>query len=130
MTQLDTRANRPRSNRYPGRKSREVLFSEEQDAWLEQQMQGKWSRNAVIEQALNVAMGKVDESVDQSDAVAATLLEMRADIDKLAHQLRTVLAILNHQTRLRYLQPDERPTSYAEHARQVNEIVQRMAGGQ
>jgi hypothetical protein len=92
-------------------------------------MAGKWSRNAIVEQCINIAMGKVDAAVDQSDAVAATLVEMRADLDRLAHQLRMTLAILNFDARLRYLPPEQRPVSYADHARQVSETVQRMNQG-
>ena len=124
------RVRRPRASRYVGRQAREILIADEQDAWIEQQMAGKWSRNAIVEQCINIAMGKVDAATDQSDAVAATLVEMRADIDKLAHQLRMVLAILNFDTRLRYLPPEQRPVTYADHARHVSETVQRMAGAQ
>jgi hypothetical protein len=131
-TEHSTAANqvkRSRASRYVGRKAREILIADEQDAWIEQQMAGKWSRNAIVEQCINIAMGKVDAATDQSDAVAATLVEMRADIDKLAHQLRMVLGILNFDARLRYLPQEQRPTTYADHARQVTETVQRMSQG-
>jgi hypothetical protein len=128
-TAAGNRAKRPRASRHVGRRAREILIGEEQDAWIEQQMAGKWSRNAIIEQCISIAMGKVDAAVDQSDAVAATLVEMRADLDKLAHQLRMTLAILNFDTRLRYLPPEQRPSCYADHARQVSETVQRMSQG-
>jgi hypothetical protein len=124
------RSRAPRASRYVGRKAREILIAEEQDAWIEQQMAGKWSRNAIVEQCINIAMGKVDAATDQSDAVAATLVEMRADIDKLAHQLRMVLAILNMDARMRYLAPEQRPATYTDYARQVTETVNRMAGAQ
>jgi Flp pilus assembly CpaF family ATPase len=111
------RVRRPRASRYVGRTAREILIADEQDAWIEQQMAGKWSRNAIVEQCINIAMGKVDAATDQSDAVAATLVEMRADIDKVAHQLRMVLAILNFDTRLRYLPPEQRPVTYTDRFR-------------
>jgi hypothetical protein len=128
-TAAENRAKRPRASRYVGRKSREILIEEEQDEWIEQQMAGKWSRNAIVQQCINIAMGKVDAATDQQDAVAATLVEMRAEIEALSRQLRMVLGILNFDTRLRYLPPEQRPTSYADHARQVSETVQRMNQG-
>lgn len=125
-TAAERRARRPRGNRYVGRKAREVLFAEEQDAWIEAQMQGKWSRNAIVEQCINIAMGKVDAAADQSDAVAATLVEMRGQIDRMAHQIRTLLAIANFETRLRYLPPEQHPVTQADHVRQVQDLVQKM----
>lgn len=118
---------RPRATRYIGRQAREVLIPEEQDRWINAQMNGKWSRNAVLEHCINIAMGKVEAATDQTDAIAATLVGIRAEIDGLSHQLRTLLGILNYDVRLRYLPDDQRPTSYADHSKQVSEIVRLMS---
>lgn len=120
---------RPRATRYMGRQAREVLIPEEQDRWINAQMNGKWSRNAVLEHCINIAMGKVEAATDQTDAIAATLVGIRAEVDGLAHQLRTVLGILNCDVRMRYLPEDQRPTTYGDHTKQVSEIVQQMARG-
>lgn len=120
---------RPRATRYMGRQAREVLIPEEQDRWINAQMNGKWSRNAVLEQCINIAMGKVEAATDQTDAIAATLVDMRSEIDKLAHQVRMVLGILNCDVRLRYLPDEQKPLTYSEHTEQVSEIVRAMSRG-
>jgi hypothetical protein len=118
---------RPRATRYMGRQAREVLIPEEQDRWINAQMNGKWSRNAVLEQCINIAMGKVEAATDQTDAIAATLVDMRSEIDKLAHQVRMVLGILNCDVRLRYLPDEQKPLTYSDHTEQVSEIVRAMS---
>lgn len=120
---------RPRATRYMGRQSREVLLTEKQDEWIIEQMAGKWSRNAVMEQCINIAMGKVEAATDQTEAIAATLVDMRGEIDKLAHQVRMVLGILNCDVRLRYLPDEQKPLTYSDHTEQVSEIVRAMSRG-
>ncbi len=118
---------RPRSTRYNGRTSREVLIPEALDAWINAQMGAKWSRNQVIEQCINIAMGKVETAGAQEDAIAASLARMQTDLDALAVQVRAILAILTVDTKLRYATQDSpQPQTFGQHKALVQETVQRM----
>lgn len=123
-------AKRPRSTRYVGRKSREVLLPEELDDWISGQMNGRWSRNQVFEQCIGIAMGRVEAATATEDALAATLERMQGSIDGLAKQLRMIAAILTVDTKLSYLPPDaKKPATMAEHKVMVMETMNRMMKG-
>lgn len=128
-TAITAKPKRPRATRYNGRTSREVLIPEKLDAWINAQMGAKWSRNQVIEQCINIAMGKVEAATQNEDAIAASLSQMQASIDGLNNQVRAILAVLTVDTKLRYAQPDDtQPMTFARHKAMIQEQVQRMKG--
>lgn len=130
MTDTTTaKPKRPRSTRYMGRQSREVLIPDELDEWVSKQMGAKWSRNQVIEQCISLAMGKVATATEQEEAVAASLAQMQASIDGLTQQMVKVLAILNVDTRARYPAPNDKPPqTFQEFRSKVQDAAQRMMG--
>ena len=110
----------------PNKPRHDVLLTPEHDEWVNKQMQGKWSRNAVIENCIEIAMGHVEQSAVQAEAITKTLTAMQAQMDTMAHQLRMLLAIANFDAKLQYM--DVKPLSYADHALKVKELADRMGG--
>lgn len=108
------------------KQSREVLLTPQHDEWVNKHMQGKWSRNAVIENCIEIAMGHVEQSAVQAEAITKTLTAMQTQMDTMAHQLRMLLAIANFDAKLQYM--DVKPLSYADHALKVKELADRMGG--
>lgn len=118
-----------RQLRYNGRTPREILFVDERDEWITQQMGTKWSRNQVVDQCIGIAMGKVEAATAQEEAVASSITSIRKDIDGLANQIKTVLALLTVDARLRYPLPTTKPPqTFDEHRALVHEAVQTMKG--
>jgi hypothetical protein len=131
ITTDTTKKKRPRATRYSGREIREVLIPHERDEWVNRQMSAKWSRSQVIDQCIQIAMGKVDAAAQNEDAIATSLAKMQTDIDKLTEQLRMVLAVLTVDAKTRYPAAEGRahPTTFPEYRQHVLATSQRMKGG-
>lgn len=125
-----SKPKRPRDTRYNGRAIREVLIPDERDEWVNRQMSAKWSRSQVIDQCIQIAMGKVDAATQNENAIATSLARMQADIDKLTDQLHKVLAVLTVDAKIRYPAPDgqQHPSTLSEYRQQVLTTLQRMKG--
>lgn len=129
--------SRPRDIRYIGRKSREVLLTDEKDEWVSKQMGARWSRNQVIDHCIGIAMHKVEVAAENENAVAVsldtlhgTVTELTGMVEGLAHQLRTVLAMLNVDAVVRYPSPNFRaPASFREYQGLVKEALQSQGQG-
>ena len=131
ITTDSQKKKRPRDTRYNGRSIREVLIPTERDEWVNRQMSAKWSRSQVIDQCIQIAMGKVDAAAKNEDAIATSLAKMQANIDKLTDQLHKVLAVLTVDAKTRYPAPEgqQHPSTLPEYRQQVLTTFQRMKGG-